>query len=106
MKKLILLPAFFALVYCTGLAQPAERQIIPFNKDWKFTKGNPSGAEQPDFNDAGWDAVQLPHDWAIAGPFDPAASGETGKLPWKGEGWYRKAFRLDAAATAGKRVYA
>ena len=51
-----------------------------------------------------WQAVRLPHDWAIAGPFDPDEWGHTGKLPWQGVGWYRKTFTLDAA-DAGKQVY-
>ena len=29
-----------------------------------------------------WSEVRVPHDWAIAGPFDPKANGGTGKLPW------------------------
>ena len=36
-----------------------------------------------------WQKVEVPHDWAIAGPFDPLGEGETGKLPWKGRGTYR-----------------
>ena len=36
-----------------------------------------------------WKKVEVPHDWAIEGPFDPLGEGETGKLPWKGKGVYR-----------------
>jgi len=56
------------------------------------------------FNDSHWQAVRLPHDWAISGPFDPNGNGDTGKLPWRGQGWYRKVFTLDAGTSAG-RVY-
>jgi len=47
----------------------------------------------------GWRAVEVPHDWAIEGPFDPKASGITGKLPYRGKGFYRRRFVLpqDAA---------
>jgi beta-galactosidase len=46
----------------------------------------------------------VPHDWAIAGPFNPSEpSGSSGKLPWKGVGWYRKSFELDRPK--GDRVY-
>ena len=48
------------------------------------------------FNDAGWRKVTLPHDWGIEGPFSQDLSGETGKLPWSGVGWYRKHFSLGA----------
>jgi len=41
-------------------------------------------------DDAWWTTVNLPHDWAIAGPFRMELPGETGKLPWAGIGWYRK----------------
>ena len=50
------------------------------------------------FIDTNWRSLDLPHDWGIEGPFDQAISGETGKLPWAGVGWYRKHFiapRLD-----------
>lgn len=55
------------------------------------------------FDDSGWRTVELPHDWGNEGPFDQALSGETGKLPWAGVGWYRKHFvapRLDG----GRRI--
>lgn len=51
---------------------------------------------QPGFDDGGWRALDLPHDWAIEGPFDQALPGDTGKLPWQGIGWYRKHFKLPA----------
>ena len=51
-----------------------------------------------------WQPVRLPHDWAIGGPYEPQGDPHTGKLPWRGEGWYRKSFALPAT-DAGKRVY-
>ena len=33
-------------------------------------KGDAAGAEQPGFDDAAWRTLDLPHDWAIEGPFD------------------------------------
>jgi beta-galactosidase len=82
----------------------AARQVIKFNKDWKFAKGDPCGAESDSFDDSSWKAVRLPHDWAISGPFNPKEDGYAGKLPWWGVGWYRKTFNLDKA-DQGKRVY-
>ncbi len=77
---------------------------LDFRKDWRFTKGDPAGAELSEFDDTSWARVRLPHDWAIAGPFEPnAPSGSSAKLPWKGVGWYRKSFELDRAE--GDRVY-
>ena len=77
----------------------AGRVVEPFNEGWRFIKGE-QGDEvtQVEFDDSGWDAVYVPHDWAISGPFDANDNGDTGKLPWKGEGWYRKTFELPADA--------
>ncbi len=90
------------------LAAPllAERSAQLFNDGWRFQL-DPTctlEASAAAFDDAGWQPVRLPHDWAIAGPFDPKADGGTGKLPWRGVGWYRKTF-MPAAAEAGARVY-
>lgn len=80
------------------------RKVVNFNRDWKFTKGDPEGSETPSFDDAAWQAVRLPHDWAITGPFNPNENGYAGKLPWKGVGWYRKTFTLEESDIA-RRVY-
>lgn len=85
-------------------AYPAGRQVINFNRDWKFAKGNRAGAESVDYNDADWETVRLPHDWAISGPFNPNEDGYAGKLPWRGVGWYRKTFTLDKAGE-DRRIY-
>lgn len=45
------------------------------------------------FNDSTWQSVHLPHDFVVAGAFDPNADGSHGFLP-KGVGWYRKTFSL------------
>ena len=49
---------------------------------------------KPDFDDSGFKAVQLPHDWAIESPFLREKPNETGKLPWDGWGCYRKRFQV------------
>ncbi len=56
------------------------------------------------FNDASWRSLDLPHDWAIEGPFRMDIENETGKLPWVGIGWYRKSFDLPDSAT-GRKVF-
>lgn len=81
-----------------------SRQILNFNRDWKFTKGNPANAELLNFDDSFWEKINLPHDWAIHGPFDSLADGETAKLPWRDAAWYRKKFKLNPA-DEGKRIY-
>ncbi|KAL6691376.1 glycoside hydrolase family 2 protein [Trichoderma pleuroticola] len=52
------------------------------------------------FNDSDWETVRVPHDWAIAGPFydgdDPPISGDMGKLPVQGVGWYRRKLSISS----------
>lgn len=62
------------------------------------------GPEAVDFDDSGWRALDLPHDWGVEGPFRLDLAGETGKLPWKGIGWYRKHFTLPAG-DQGRQVF-
>jgi beta-galactosidase len=101
-SKRILLGLIFCLL---SFQLAADRTSVSFNKDWRFIKGpQPSNVTKADFDDSGWSPVRLPHDWAIAGPFNPEEHGYAAKLPWKGVGWYRKSFTLDAA-DSGKRVY-
>jgi beta-galactosidase len=58
----------------------------------------------PSFDDHAWRALDLPHDWGIEGPFDPAGDGSTGRLPYYGIGWYRRHLPIPAA-DAGKHFY-
>jgi len=92
------------VVVGTKTTNSVERKVVDFNLNWKFVKGNQQGAEKPDYDDSSWQQVRLPHDWAISGPFNPDENGYAGKLPWKGEGWYRKTFELDRC-DSGRRVY-
>ena len=76
-------------------ASPAARIRESFDFGWKFLKGDSPGAQQPEFSDSAWRAVDLPHDWSIEGPFSEQEKAQ-GSLP-TGIGWYRKRFRLPAA---------
>lgn len=58
----------------------------------------------PDFDDTGWQAVNLPHDYAIEGPFTSSVSGSMGHLPSPGVVWYRKVLAVPAT-DAGKSVF-
>ncbi|MGJ7029666.1 beta-galactosidase GalB [Niabella hirudinis] len=85
-----------------------------FDEGWLFKRyglqpdgtrmEEPQQAETIGFNDGDWQRLSLPHDWAITGPFRIELAGETGKLPWKGIGWYRKHFKIPAA-DAGKKIF-
>ena len=105
-RAALLIIAVIGLNACTERSSegPDSHWDHSINFDWKFARGDQQAAITPDFDDSDWEGVDLPHDWAISGPFGPLKSnGGTGKLPWKGEGWYRKSFDLSADAE-GKRL--
>jgi len=58
-----------------------------------------------DFDDGSWQAVTLPHDWAIEGPFITSGpGGGMGRLPSPGVGWYRR--KLDIPRSdGGKSIF-
>lgn len=76
--------------------------VITLQTGWKFARGNYERASQVSFDDSKWQNVTIPHDWAIEGPVIPDGDGNTGKLPWRGEGWYRTKLDIPASQT-GKR---
>lgn len=86
----------------TGFAQ--ERETYLLQDDWKFAKGEQPKAMNTNFDDSNWQSVSVPHDWAIAEPFDLEGNGSTAKLPWKGQGWYRRNLDIPASMK-GKRLY-
>ena len=81
-------------------------------KAWEFSRDHQS-----------WTQVQIPHDWAIAGPFDKQwdlqrvaieqngeteateKSGRSGALPWIGEGWYRTTVEIPQGFDAAELVF-
>ncbi len=90
-----------AFVLLGGGASPtaAQRQRLSMDPGWRFTLGDPAGADQRTFDDHAWRALDLPHDWSIEGTpaRDAKGGGGVGFFPG-GIGWYRKAFRLPAGA--------
>ena len=86
-----------AAVVQSVMAAGGERDVSLAGPGWRFAK-DPTcelRAEAVAFDDAAWEAVRVPHDWAISGPFDESMDGGSGKLPWKGVGWYRRTFTLE-----------
>jgi beta-galactosidase len=82
------------------IKDPARRHVRP--------AGDPGSTVpyvQADFDDGAWQAVTLPHDWAIAGPFIRTGDvGGMGRLPSWGVGWYRRKLEIPAA-DAGKSIF-
>ena len=72
------------------------RQELFFDQVWRFHRGGAEGAEATFFDDSGWRAVNLPHDWSIEdlpgtdSPFDRDATSQvSGGFTVGGTGWYR-----------------
>ena len=76
-----------------GIDAAAHREN-DFNKGWKFYLGDNSNASNANFDDSGWENVDLPHDFSITQHFTASGEAESGFLPG-GTGWYRKHFVLD-----------
>ena len=95
------LPCFLALLVAAASAMatvsPAAglRQIISFNREWKFELGDVPGAEAARFDDSRWDDENLPHSFSM--PYFAADRFYTGY------GWYRKHFDLPRA-WSGRRI--
>ena len=120
MKRL--LPSFLIIsVFLFSSINPADAQNSPrsresFNQNWKFIRffnastdaatfdKEPAGLQLPAADDKSWRTLDLPHDWAIEGPFSDTLENNTGLLPWKGIGWYRKHFTVNEA-DRGKVIY-
>jgi len=99
---------------------PAPRIREQFNSGWlfqrqskgtgalgSFDRNNGAAVEvepqyrqayKPDYDDSGWQAIDLPHTWNAYDVCD----AEPGY--WRGIGWYRKHFKLDSTFSR-KRVF-
>ena len=121
MRKLFsfLLLGVFLMNAFAVQAQTANKQVrskTTFTKGWKFTRNDSPEFISPDYNDAKWESVVVPHDWAIYGPFSihndkqnvaisqdgqkdaMEHAGRTGGLPFVGVGWYRLNFEVPELA--------
>lgn len=98
------------------------RKILHLKTGWAFSRSDDPACRLADYDDASWERVRVPHDWAISGPFDRENDiqdklkqvadvpdrvqllvARTGGLPHIGVGWYRKKITVPAERT-GQRV--
>jgi len=98
------------------LSEKTARETILLDADWRFHHGDipfpkvrgdsptydstkagaAGGAAAIKYDDSGWRALDLPHDFVVEGPFDPDENPAQGYRP-KGKAWYRKTFTLPAS---------
>ncbi len=101
---------FAAVLLVVSFAASAQRSEILLERNWKFHRGDAENAQTVAYDDASWQTVTVPHDWAIYGPFSRDndlqykqvvengetkatwKTGRTGGLPYEGVGWYRTSF--------------
>ena len=102
--------AFASMLAVPLLACAQVRTEQTFEKGWKFTREDSKDFSNSTYDDAKWQSVTVPHDWAIYGPFSinndkqnvaisqdgqkeaMEHAGRTGGLPFVGVGWYRLNF--------------
>jgi len=113
---LVIITLMTSFVIQSSFSQGVDRTRESFNADWRFVRylnaanetsypdREPEGIQGPEFSDGSWRMLDLPHDWAIEGPFNDTLENNTGLLPWKGIGWYRKHFTIEKN-DEGKRIY-
>jgi beta-galactosidase len=115
MKPKALLPLVaFALLASTLPLWSADAKFTPpasprvtynFNSDWRFIRQDVPGAEVPSFDDSQWETVSTPHTFNDVDSFRVIIDHSNGdRGTYKGISWYRKHFKLPAAA-AGSRVF-
>ncbi len=103
-------------------AQAQIRTVHLLDSSWRFVNHDINTATLNQLNDATWQKVNVPHDWAISGNFDmnidkqavqvvedgektaKLRTGRTGALPCFGMGWYRRVLPV-SKADVGKRIF-
>ena len=101
-----------AFLTATVIASAQVRQETTLTDDWQFSQDKKN-----------WQSVSIPHDWAIAGPFDKKwdlqkvaieqngeteateKSGRSGALPWIGEGHYRRTLTIPAGSEHAELIF-
>jgi beta-galactosidase len=86
--------------FLNDTAKLYSRPVGDPGSDFPFVQGG--------FDDSSWKKINLPHDWAIEGPFitgeDAGVGGSMGRLPSPGVAWYRKKIDISDSDT-GKSIF-
>ena len=117
MKRRVLFFVLATLLPLMTVAQSVRREL-QLAEGWRFSLESDTmkqagvAVAAENYDDASWEVVAVPHDWAIKGPFDEKhdsqevmvvedgdkvkkiRTGRTGALPFIGAGWYRVKFSV------------
>ena len=74
-----------------------SRLRINLNREWKFFRGDVTGAEHVDFDDSAWQSVGLPHTFDLPYFRTPEF--------YVGAGWYRKIIRDSGLWPVPRRAF-
>ncbi|HEY5003251.1 MAG TPA: glycoside hydrolase family 2 TIM barrel-domain containing protein, partial [Ktedonobacteraceae bacterium] len=92
----LLAPTAQAASAVTYAPAATQRVRTVINGSWQFILKDVSGAQNPTFNDASWQKVNLPHSFDT--PYYQI-------LTWyQGYGWYRRHITLTAAQVSSRRI--
>ena len=91
---LIVVAAIASVLGLNTQCQAREDQLL--NSGWRFALRDARGAETNGFDDSGWQAVSLPHNWGWE-------DAQQGKPNYRGPAWYRR--ELIILPQAGKRFF-
>ena len=109
-KRFLAISCWLLAVGLIASAQQRQEQLL--SDGWQFSRDKQQ-----------WETVRIPHDWAIAGPFDKKwdlqrvaitqngetepteKSGRSGALPWIGKGYYKRTLTIPAGTERAELVF-
>ena len=112
MRRRLILLMMAAILGIPSVCHSQVRKEIFLSDGWMFSRDS-----------VDWQEVTVPHDWAIAGPFDKKwdlqfvaieqngekekteKSGRSGALPWIGKGYYKKVVDLDERPSSAMLMF-
>lgn len=113
--------SLFILLSILCIATQAQVRVeYNLEKGWKFIHKDGTNFMRSKYDDSHWQSINIPHDWAIYGPFSIhndrqkvaivqdgqktalEHAGRTGGLPFVGVGWYRLSFDAPAFTSSDK----
>lgn len=104
MKRIAVFAVLAAVVAVTVWGVPRNRRSLDYG--WRFALEADTSAVNPGFDDSGWRAVNLPHDWSVEHDFDSICpSGNDGGYLPTGTGCYRLSLNIPENSRLQRYLY-